>query len=236
MVVLSPKRFFMRVLIVSLNRSCSSAASSIMETTFRLKNYGELFTDGNDRAIGKTQESGFFETEDNYVGKIMMGAIALKQFDYRTFDWSIIDKIVLTTRDIESQLASWLYVNHIYLTYVKGRPQFSLEAHKQTYTTPVEIPLDLANFTYIKAQFTLFREVAAYLTDKFPQTCVKITYEMMQDDAVTVANNLSTAIGVAIPTAVVVRPGIQETNNSYRNLILNYDAVMEYYKKSDIHY
>ena len=85
----------MRVIVVSLHRSCSTFISRLAANKFNLTNYGEAYMYNTKGSQNPTPEA----NENNWVLKIMGPNLVGESFDHSTYNWGNIDKIIFATRD-----------------------------------------------------------------------------------------------------------------------------------------
>lgn len=224
----------MRVLVVSLNRSGSSVAAALAAATHGLVNYGEVFADDNPRSP-RGDIIGHLLTADNYVGKIMMFVVNPEQFNYRTFDWSRIDRVILTTRKVEDQIASWLFVNQMYVQFTKGK-NLSYQEHRNIINTFVgSLDLTPQTFPYIKAQFELFHEVSDFIHEHVPpeRRCTIPFDVYTQENA---AKRLSDLTGWDITPKILEDLAARKSNTDYRRQITNYGELAVHIQRHGITY
>lgn len=211
----------MRVLVISLNRSGSSVAAAIAAAHHGLANYGEIYAEGNTRISRREDPEQLLKTTDNFVAKIMMYSIEPRRALARAFDLRTIDKIIMTTRNVEDQIASWLYVNHVYTHFVKNAV-LSFQEHQKAYQYVGDVDISNDVFSGIKRQFRLFREVNEVL-DKLPKSQVcTIPYEVYNGTNESAAQRLSKITGWDIKPTIFSQLTEQRTNRNYRRCITNY--------------
>lgn len=197
----------MRVLVVSVPRTCSSVATTLIANAFNLTNLHEIYSIWN--GLGDTTPYALkvfrnrhlndplpnlpdsLYSEDNYCGKLL-SSVFLDRLDYRTFNWAVIDKIVFTVRaDVVDQIASWLTLEALYADDPTRTPEARTAAHG-AFTCQV----NLARLPFIAQNFQVFNELYAYVNAAHPTRCVTISYEMFQ--APDAAAQLSAATGWTI--------------------------------------
>lgn len=144
-----------------------------------------------------------FYTEDNYCGKILTSHCLNHRFDYRTFDYTILDRIIFTTRaNIVDLMASWMLLT-------KFQQQMPAVASSLPGWTPHTAPwhftrelhnayqqfqsvVDVQMLSNIQRNIDCFQEIYDVIHTQHASRCVTITYEMYQSP--TAAEEIFTAL------------------------------------------
>ena len=226
----------MRVIVVSLHRSCSTFVSRLAANKFNLTNYGEAYMYNTKGSQNPTPEA----NENNWVLKIMGPNLVGESFDHSTYNWGNIDKIIFTQRAVVSQLASWLYVNTVYENIQVNRDTMTMTEVQNAYDTwsgPVSTTDSI--FNGIKLQFDTFRAVRLDLRERYPTA--DVSYEMCQQEPIAAALALSSALGWDIQEEDIYALQDPYTltapdQKNYSSMITNWAEVLEKIQEYNIKY
>lgn len=226
----------MRVIVVSLHRTCSTFVSRLAANKFNLTNYGEAYMYNTEESQNPIPEV----NENNWVLKIMGPNLIGDSFNHSTYNWGDIDKIIFTQRAVASQLASWLYVNTVYTNIRPNRDTMTMTEIQNAYNTwlgPVSTSDSI--FNGIKLQFDTFRAVRLDLQERYPTA--DVSYEMCQQEPIMAAQSLSSALGWDIQEEDIYALQADYTQTApdqknYSSMITNWSEVLEKIQEYNIKY
>jgi len=248
----------MKVAIISINRSASTAVSQLFAQKYSLLNYGEVFLDNNNRVSVDVKQSErphsayiteLLQTSPNFVCKLMISAFIPTQTqpklitysagtDYSSFDFSIFDKLIFTQRAVVDQIASILSVNTVFSSQIKPQKD-SISSKDRTvlyenYTGPVDISDSV--FNGLEKQFDLYREIKAFLYAKYPEKCGTVSYEMLQQEPALAMSQFSDAVQLPFTATDYLVLTTQKTNKDYKSAMTNYAEMVAQIEKYNLHY
>ena len=232
----------MRILVFSLPRSCSSITMRVCSSVFNLLDLKEVFS--NETSDNSSTLSGIaalrkhyasrqdvfpdsrtfpeaFYTEDNYCGKILMSHCVIGRFDYQTLDYSILDRIIFTTRaNIVDLMASWMLLTK-FQNHTSGDESsssvswgFTRKLHHAYQQFQSEV--DVRMLPNIQRNIDCFQEIYDFIHTRHASRCVTITYEMYQSP--TAAEEIFTALRPQTSPALPIE--------SYETFALRFASVM----------
>lgn len=244
----------MKVVIVGINRSATTAVTQLFAQKYLLLNYGEIFLDHNNRvppdALSQERTHAQYiinllQTSADFVCKIMPAAFvphsnnqSMVGVDYQTFDFSMFDKIIFTRRTVVDQVASILSVNTVFLSHVKSQQDSipddtRLELYKN-FSGPVDVSDGV--FDSLQKQFEIYRGVRDLLFTTYPDKCATVTYEMLQQDPAVAMSQFSAEVHLPFTATDYLSLTTQKTQKNYQAAIANYNALVAQVHKYNLHY
>lgn len=244
----------MKIVVVGINRSATTAVTQLFAQKYLLLNYGEIFLDNNNRvppdALSQERTHAQYiinllQTSTDFVCKIMPAGFithsnnqSMFGIDYQTFDFSIFDKIIFTRRTVVDQIASMLSVNTVFLSHVKSQNDIipvdtRLELYKN-FSGPVDVSDSV--FVSLQKQFQIYREMRDLLFTTYPNKCATITYEMLQQDPVVAMSQFSAEVNLTFTATDYLSLTTQKTQKNYQASITNYSTLVEQVQKYNLHY
>ena len=241
----------MRVLVISVPRSCSTITTTTVAQKFGLLNISETFANSGlntnimngDRLFTQRNPSAnllplSLETEDNYCGKILCGVFIQNRISYSAFNWSCIDKIVFTTRaNVVDQVASWLMLSVAYKQYrrlsdierKKSTSKLGLDGYSQ-----MRASVTFEMMPYIIENFTIFRTVRDYLYKHYPNKCATVSYEMYQSPDAAQQLSAATNWNITPEDLPIKNDWDGRTNKNYSVDVSNYDILRSVIQKAGL--
>lgn len=249
----------MKVAIIGINRSASTAVSQLFAQKYSLLNYGEVFLDNNNRIPIDVKQSErlhsayiteLLQTSPNFVCKLMASTFVpvqtvgsstityLAGSDYTSFDFSIFDKLIFTQRTVVDQLASILSVNTVFLSQVKSqKDNISIEDRTNLYKN-YKGAVDTSDsvFNNLQKQFDVYREIKTFLYAKYPEKCGTVSYEMLQQEPALAMSQFSDAVQLPFTATDYLVLTTQKTNKDYKSAMTNYAEMVTQIEKYNLHY
>ena len=236
----------MRVLVISVPRSCSTITTTTVAQKFGLLNISETFANSGlntnimngDRLFTQRNPSAnllplSLETEDNYCGKILCSVFIQNQISYRAFNWSRIDKIVFTTRaDVVDQVASWLMLS---VAHNRSRRLSDIERAKFASSySQMRASVTFEMMPYIIENFTIFQTVRDYLYKHYPNKCATVSYEMYQSPDAAQQLSAATNWNITPEDLLIKNDWDGRTNKNYSVDVSNYDILRSVVQKAGL--
>lgn len=234
----------MRVLVIALPRTCSSVTTALIANKFELANLHEIYSTwsggvspygGSNPNVAVNADRVFagrhggvvthplpdsLIIEDGYCGKLLTSLfLSPIRFNYQTFAWEAIDKIVFTAREnIADQVASWLTLESLYFS----DPTLTA-AERQALHPTFKCNVNLNRLSHIDENFNAWQNAYQYIHTRYPEKCAVVTYEMFQSPRA--AETLSNALGWTFTPDDILALPIKKNEKNYAKDVVNYRAL-----------